>query len=107
MSCTPDEVGKFVRRKEWFLPGNNVANKGVASVDACQEWCSKYTGCRSFDYDTQSRRCYLHKVVSSDNGVKMGEKAGLIYGELCSGMKASNIKREEVPFVNILKLFLK
>ena len=86
VSCTPDEVGKFVRRKDWYLSGNNVDAKSYVSVDECQNFCAGYTGCRSFDYQTGNRNCFLHKVVSSDIGVNMQEGANHIYGEFCSGM---------------------
>ena len=91
VSCTADEAGQFVRRKDWYLKGNNVDSKTGLSVDDCQNWCAGFEGCRSFDYETGKQKCYLHKVVSSDNGVKMKEGKGNIYGELCSGMNTCTL----------------
>ena len=98
MLCTSNKAGQFVRKEGWYLKKRDIKVQKGLSVDECQNWCAEYAGCQSFDYERSKQKCFLHKVVSSDKGVKMKEATDKLYGELCPGMETSVFSSKEIQW---------
>lgn len=49
-------------------------------MNGYQNWCAKYAGYRSFDFQKGGGECFLHKVVSSDSGIEVRKEAGAFGG---------------------------
>ena len=89
-----------------ILPSNNHRTLHGVSPDDCGKSCNQETGfqCRSFDYHSSSRKCYLSKAYRDTVAVSHPDNTGYDYYEL-SKYKYSDLGNAEQYLMNSCVLF--
>ena len=56
----------FLEYPQSMMRSSSIDHGEKASDEDCMQWCRSVTGCRSIDYNFDTRDCFLHNVTVLD-----------------------------------------